>query len=329
MRLLKIGAFFATLSLVFYAGSYLSARPLEQSKSYSFPESLGRHYAVATGQYEDGGGFGDGPSTVFRQTFNLVHPLSGRIENLDIETTAIDIEFVPSEGDLIEIDVSSSRLDPKNPVQVDDSRAGVLRIMTQEEPKSLTSRQTWINLDFGNNEDETKKRNTLVIKVPAGIKTAIARTVSGDTRVATVLTDFKFQSTSGDLEIDSQENPLARIQNLIVETVSGDILSPGRFDRLRFNSVSGDVRLSSLDRVLEIDGNSISGDFNIDAQDSIDATVEFITTSGGLSVDTRHTTEPRSAKKNEIFKIGNGTAKIKFQSVSGDLSFGADSAVEE
>lgn len=328
MRLLKIGAFFSGLSVLLYVGSYLSARSLEQSKSYSFPESLGRHYSQASGHHADGGGYGESPSISFRQTVNVLNPLSGPIENLDIETTAIDIEIVPSESDLIDIDVSSGRLDPKNPVIVDDSRTGILRIMTQEATKDLATRRTWFNFDFSG-DDETKKRNTLVIKVPVGIKTAITRTVSGDATIAAVLKDFKFQSTSGDIEINSEMNPLARVQNLIVETVSGDLQSPGRFDRLRLNSVSGDVKLSSFDRVLEIDANSISGDFNIEAQDALDATVEFMTASGSLSIDSRHPTEPKVAKKNEIFKIGSGTAKIKFQSVSGDLSLGADAAIEE
>lgn len=321
MRLLKVGAIFAGLSLLFYVGSYLSARPLEQSKSYNFPESLGRHYAKATGHYADGGGYGDGPSIAFRQTVNLVHPLSGAIENLDIETTAIDVEIVPSESDTIDIDVSSGRLDSNNPVIVDDSRAGTLRIMTQEAPPNLSTRRTWFNFDFSG-DDDSKKRNTLVIKVPAGIKTAILRTVSGDAEIAAVLTDFKFQSTSGDIEIDSQTNPLARVQNLIIETVSGDFSSPGRFDRLRLNSVSGDIELSSFDRVLEIDANSISGDFTIESQDPLDATIEYTTKSGSLDFETKLVTEPSTPKKNEVFKIGQGTAKVKFQSVSGDFTFG-------
>lgn len=321
MRLIKFSSVFAVLGFVFLTLSYFAAKGLEQSKTYTFPESVGRHYAQVSGNFFEGGTSGD--TTVFKKSIPV--DVANPIDTVEIETIAIDVEVSHlAEGNDIEIELKTNRVDPKEPILIDSSHGKTLRIMTQEDKSGgRVGKRGWMVFNFDDDDNKSLKNNVLQIRVPKSISNAKVQTVSGDTQLATALASLHVQSKSGDVNILTTENPLARVEMLTVETVSGDLKGPGRFDRLRFNSVSGDMKLTSLDRVLDIDGATVSGDAKISATEPVDASIEFHTTSGDLrvapSLYPNGTDRKMRPRKNTAFTLGKGTARIKFNSVSGDL----------
>ena len=316
MRLIKFSLIALTIGLSCLLISYVAASQLEESKTYSYPQSLGRHYSKVSGRVFEGG-IGPGNATEFRKSI----PIDGSqiVDTVEIETTAIKVEVQPTDSAAIEIELASRRVNPTEPILIDSGRSKTIRIATQEENRSQSSGGGWLVFDFDDGSPPPPKRNTLLIRVPKTITNVQVRTISGDTKLATAVTSFHFQSKSGDMRIATNQNPLARVENLNIETVSGDLKGPGRFDRLKFNSVSGNIQLSSFDRVLDINAQSVSGDLEIETLELIDASVEFISKSGQAEIKPGFVSAPNGIKPNSIFKIGKGTAQVKFQTISGDF----------
>lgn len=317
MRLIKFSFISVALGVCFFGLSYGAASRLEQSKTYAYPESIARHYAQVSGKVFEGGTFGDGAVTEFKKTLPL--DPNFQIDSIDIETVTVDVELLPSESDSVEVSLASSRVDPKEPVLIDTTRGKTIHISTGEGKSDRVGRHGWMVFNFDSDSDSSPtKKNVLQIRIPKSVSRAQIQTVSGSALLATPLTTVKFQSKSGDARIETADNPLARVETLTIETVSGNLKGPGRFDHLRFNSVSGDVDISSLDRVLEIDGHSISGDLEVRTTEPLDVTVNFNSKSGGVKIDKKFRV-PESTSKNESFKIGQGTTHLNFQTISGNL----------
>ncbi len=321
MKLIKFSSIFAVLGFVFLTLSYFAAKGLEQSNTHTFPESVARHYAKVSGNFFEGST--NGETTVFKKSIPV--DSSNPFDTVELETVAIDVEVSQlANGNEIEIELKTDRVDPKEPVLIDATRGKTLRIMTQEDKSGgRVGKRGWMVFNFNDDNNKSLKNNVLQVRIPKSILNAKVQTVSGDTQLSTALASLHVQSKSGDVRILTTENPLARVELLTVETVSGDLKGPGRFDRLKFHSVSGDLKLTSLDRVLEIDGATVSGDAKISATEPVDALVEFQTTSGDLriapSLFPSGTNPKLRPKKNSAFTLGKGTARIKFNSVSGDL----------
>ncbi len=316
MRLIKFSLIALALGLSCFLVSYVSAARLEEAKTYAYPESLGRHYAKVSGRVFEGG-MGPGNTTEFKKSI----PAEGSqtVDTVEIETTAINVEIQTAPNDTIDIELASRKVNPTEPVLIDTGRGKTVRIATHEENRNLSSGRGWMVFDFDDGTAKPVKRNVLVVRIPKSITTVQIRTISGDARLATSVTSLHFQSKSGDVRIATAENPLARAENLTIETVSGDLKGPGRFDRLKFNSVSGDIQLSSFDRVLDINAQSVSGDLEIENSELIDAEVDFTTKSGKAEIKPGFAGAPAALKPNSIFKIGKGTANVKFQTISGDF----------
>lgn len=322
MRLIKISSFAAALGFICILISMLTAHRLEEAKAYSYPESIGRHYARVSNHVFEGGSFGSGQATEFKKSIAVDG--TNPVDTVEIESTSINIDLLPSENDTVDVNLVSNKVDPKEPVLIDSSRGSALRILAQENVKD-SFRRGWFVFNFNNEGDEHEiKRNVLQVRIPKSIKKVEIRTTSGDGLLSTAVTSLHFQSKSGDFKIQTSHNPLARVENLNVETVSGSFRGPGRFDHLRFNSVSGDLRLTSFDRVLELDAQTISGDLVVHSSEVLDADVTYATQSGQLHVSRavsggKRILHDSDDKKNAHFTIGKGTARIKLQSVSGDL----------
>lgn len=317
MRLAKISTLSLLIGLFFFGVSYATASRLEESKSYSYPESIARHYAQVSGSVFEGS-MQDGKIAEFKKTIPV--DAASPFEKIEIESTAVDVELSASPTDEIQIELASRRVDPKEPVLV-DTRGRTLRLLVQEKTRDLTQRRMWMSFNFDDSSAPVRK-NTLNVRLPKAILNAQVQTVSGDARVSTTLQNLHFQSKSGDIRIATLANPMARVTNLSVETVSGDLKGSGRFDQLRFNSVSGDLNLTSFDRVLSIDAKTVSGDVEIKSLEPVDAEFAFSTKSGKLEFDKDlRMPQPALTKNGEqtLFKIGKGTSKVQFQTTSGDL----------
>lgn len=320
MKLIKLSSIFAVLGFAFFGMSYLAARGLEETKRYSFPQSVGRHYAAVSGKVFEGGNFGNGTPTIFKKSVPMGS--SFPFDTVDIETTAVNVEISESKTDEIEIELMSNKVDPKEPVLIDVGRGKTLRIMTQEGDPDRAGRNGWMVFNFSSDSDSKPMRNNLLqVRVPKTVTIGQIRTASGGGKLATALTSLHFQSKSGGFSIATGDNPLARVTDLSFESVSGGLKGPGRFDRLKFNSVSGDIRLFNLDRVLEIDGHSVSGNIVLETSELLDAEIGFQSTSGDIKIARSLLPKGSQAKpeKNEPYKIGAGTMKIHVQSISGDL----------
>lgn len=329
MRLIKFSSIFAVLGFIFLALSFVAAKGLDQSKTYKFPESVVRHYAQVSGKVFEGGSFGSNAATIFKKSIP-VDDAANAFDTLDIETVAVNVEISqsPKDGE-IEIELMTNKVDPKEPVLIDTSRGKTVRIMTQEASKDQVGRHGWMVFNFDDDSGAELKHNVLQVRVPKSLTIGKVHTVSGDLKLAAALSQLHFQSTSGDFGILTKENPLARVANLTIETISGAVKGPGRFDHLRVNTVSGNTELSSLDRVLDIDAVTVSGNVRIQATEPIDADVDFQTKSGDLKIakELRSGVSGKSEpRKNSNFRLGKGNAKIKVQSVSGNLVIRATNA---
>jgi hypothetical protein len=317
MRLLKFSFVFVILGFCFFGLSYGAASRLEQSKSYSYPESIARHYAQVSGRVFEGGSFGSGEITEFKKSLPI--DPNADIDSIDVETVAVDVEFLPSETDSLEVSLASSHVDPNEPVLIDTSRGKTIHISTQEGNRDRVGRHGWMIFNFDSDSDSAPiRKNVLQIRIPKSVSRGQIQTVSGNALLATALSTLKFQSKSGDARIATGDNPLARVETLTIDTVSGDLKGPGRFDHLRFNSVSGDVDISSLDRVLDIDGHSVSGDLEIKTTEPLDVEVSFNSKSGDVKI-AKEFNVAKSLTKNATFRVGRGTTHLAFQTVSGDL----------
>ena len=142
------------------------------------------------------------------------------------------------------------------------------------------------------------------------------RSVSGDLGVSEHAGLLDANSVSGDLEVRR-----SRVRLGDIVTVSGDVgieavLSDPRQES-RVRTVSGDVELSLAEGAFEIEQKTVSGDLDVD--DDLRARVE------------------RPDRRDRRVAIGQGGARLRVKSVSGDLSLRrsgepaqrADEATEE
>jgi hypothetical protein len=321
MKLLKLSLLSFAISLAFFGTSYLVAGQLPEAEKYNFPESIGRHYAKATG-----GAVELGDATSFEQTIPLQNG-SVQITELDIETTAVDVHLESSpSSESVAVELRSSKVAKDRPLLVDTSRGQVVRILT-EEVASLPSRTGWMVFNFGDQEFQPK--TGLTLKVPSSVETVRVRTVSGDLKTYFFPKRLSFQSESGDLRLKNpaDETTTASIQNLTMETVSGDLRndagSTPRFQSLKFNSVSGDVKLHGWNSSIEsVFSQTVSGDFRIETQEPVNATISFESTSGQLRIESIDGAEQKQKPtRGSPIKttVGTGATQIVAVSVSGDF----------
>lgn len=312
MFLMKVSLVSALSSVLLFSASYIASMKLPEADRYRFPESIGRHYAAATGGSTEFGDYVNHEEKVELQNGSVP------IREIEIETSSIDLE-IESQQDptkrTIEMLVSSQKVEKERPLLIDLSRGETLRVMTNE-ISNPQGRGSFMVFNFS--DQAPQSRNKLLVRIPTGIDSVKIRSVSGDLSLRARPQVLHFQSKSGNLSIRTQNEDVRRINQLTVETVSGDLRGNGEFQALKFNSVSGDVKLTSWTNDIEsISFQTVSGDFQIElesvaAREAINATVNFDSKSGHLKIDDRE-------QKSRPLILGEGRAAISAVSVSGDF----------
>lgn len=90
------------------------------------------------------------------------------------------------------------------------------------------------------------------------------RTTSGDVETSYFAPVSSISSTSGDVEVEG------RIDDLLVATISGDIDVRADVVKMNFKAVSGDVDMQfDSDELRSINGNTVSGDIEIELPDGL------------------------------------------------------------
>lgn len=127
-----------------------------------------------------------------------------------------------------------------------------------------------------------------------------------------------------------------------ISSVSGDVAISGVTGRVRASAVSGDVRVRNVSgsvsasavsgdvevAVDRLEGDddmkfsSVSGDVNVNLPTNLDADVDLSSFSGSIKTDfpIEVRTEKYGSRTSARGKIGEGSARLKMSSVSGDLS---------
>ena len=171
---------------------------------------------------------------------------------------------------------------------------------------------------------------------------ADVQTVSGDVYLVTA-SDVRVHSISGDvhvqaspqstrLNLDSVSGDL-RLEggtgDLTLNSVSGDAqLSGGHFTRMHLKTVSGDVSGSvALTADGQLEAESVSGDVSIKFAGGLPAAdFDLQSLSGDVQSCRGHAAErPKFGPGSRLnFREGAGTAKVRAESKSGDVSLCAD-----
>ncbi len=129
------------------------------------------------------------------------------------------------------------------------------------------------------------------------------------------------ETVSGD--IDSRANR----ERLKLETVSGNIaVSTDSYREFSASSVSGDISLRGkpLDDA-RVDAETMSGDIRIDAGSDLSARIEAETFSGRIRSDFGKVEEPEHGPGRSLdTSVGDGRARIKIDTFSGDISIRRD-----
>ena len=157
------------------------------------------------------------------------------------------------------------------------------------------------------------------ISVPVGARIEI-NGVSSDVNVRGLFGEQNIRSVSGDLSVEAGGGRVGLTTvsgdalvtadgpvELNATTTSGDIqASSPRFEALRLRTVSGDMILNgSFAAGTQHVAESVSGDLSVEA-------------SGGLTVDTKKGLD-FTKKESRPVVVGDGTANLKFRTLSGDL----------
>lgn len=200
-----------------------------------------------------------------------------------------------------------------------------------EEPRNL-SRTTGRALAriFGG---EGRVNLTLEVEVPHGCELQFEG-VSADVQVAGLLGSQRYRTVSGDLllheaggsvRIDDTSGDLTirATEALALHTnaVSGDlsVVAP-HITALRVNSVSGDVELEgAFETAAEHRIDTVSGDVSVGLVGG--ATFEVRGLSTDISSRLPHRLEGRADQRRVV--VGDGAARVRFSSMSGDLSIAA------
>lgn len=328
MKLLKLSLFAFAISLGLLGSSYLVAQQLPEAEKYSFPESIGRHYAKVTGAIDIG------ELVEFQNTIPIANG-SVDIKTIEIETTSKNVSLAYTDGTEIEVYSSGPANGSGHPLNIDTSRGQTLRISSNENLNN-SSQKLWFVFNSTGKSKSTK--NDLRILIPESISSVTIQSESGDLLFHKGRSqrprelDVHFKSTSGDTRFHSAEETRFQIGNLKIDTVSGDLRGSSPFRNLDFNSVSGDIRLTELRGVEKIAMKTVSGDFRIETAEPVDASISFESTSGDMKIANQNGGEQKlKPTRGSPVKtvLGKGTAQIEVVSVSGDFKIEVEGSEEE
>ena len=163
--------------------------------------------------------------------------------------------------------------------------------------------------------------------------------VSGKIRLDSNARELEVGSVSGRVELSGSG------ERAHVETVSGDIDSRANRGRLKLETVSGNIA-AATDTYREfsassvsgdislrgkptddarVDAETMSGDIRIDASADLSARIEAETFSGRIRTDFGKVEEPEHGPGRSLdTTVGGGSARIKIDTFSGDISIRRD-----
>lgn len=120
--------------------------------------------------------------------------------------------------------------------------------------------------------------------------------------------ELDIDTVSGGITVDGGAEQIS------VDTTSGDVALSGTFQKIETDLVSGTLTAICAECPNTFEGNSVSGAFRITLPGNSAFVCDYDSVSGNLMSDF----EGEAAEGN-IYKVGEGTAKFSFDTVSGDL----------
>lgn len=153
----------------------------------------------------------------------------------------------------------------------------------------------------------------LEVLVPEAYADKIAEisvdTVSAAVFVKDVQTEeLDIDTVSGGITVDGAAKQAS------IGTTSGDIALSGTFQEIETDAVSGTLTAICTECPTAFEGNSVSGAFQITLPGDSSFACEYDSVSGRMISDFEGETY-----ENDVYKVGAGSAKFSFDSVSGDL----------
>lgn len=153
----------------------------------------------------------------------------------------------------------------------------------------------------------------LEVLVPASYSENIEE-ISVDTVSAAVfindmqLRELDIETVSGGVTVDGAAEQVS------IDTTSGDVAMSGTFYDIETDLVSGTLTAICIECPERFEGSSVSGAFQITLPENSAFVCEYDSVSGKLTSGfDGETTE------DNVYKVGNGSSKFNFETVSGDL----------
>ncbi len=142
--------------------------------------------------------------------------------------------------------------------------------------------------------------------------------VSGDVEIDGAKGLVNVKAVSGDVKIINAQGTIR------ADSVSGDVHVERASGSVNAKSVSGDVKvnLQNVDSDEAMEFTTVSGDVSVSMPSNLGADVDLKTLSGDIKTDFGITIEKREhgPGKSAHGRLGEGSRRVKMNSVSGDLS---------
>jgi len=214
------------------------------------------------------------------------------------------------------------------------------------EKLEITGNESRLKIEVKLPERTKNVEDTILhLKVPAGISLE-AEGVSADIRVKGVRGEVEAETVSGDvkLEVGSKRVEASSVsgdvtvtapsEEIRVESVSGDVTVRGAKGEIHGESVSGDIEVQARE-VKVFNGETVSGDFELDLELAREAKVSAETLSGEVRItlpklpEGEIDLETYSGELESMWPLGNadreynregvGKGRLRLHSFSGDI----------
>lgn len=282
--------------LVFAAASAFCASHLEESKGAHFPNNILNHLENKNEAQTVG------EEIQITKTFEI-----GKLKSLDLSSTTIDFEIVPSTTGKIELSVKSKKLIKEEPLIV--SQDGE-KLSLQLNEDSEKHKNTW---SFQISTHNRSGKETARIAIPSQIQDLALRSVSGDMDISADTRSLEIHGVSSDILLRGQA------QDLEGKTVSGDITIEKRIPKIKWTTVSGDLQLKPETAPDRLSFTSVSGDLKADWSAPLNAHVKMATVSGDLEVNGKEVDMDGIGTHRFEQNYGTGNSEVSVKTTSGDF----------
>lgn len=283
----------AVLTAACFFLSWLAAAAGGLNKVHAYPESVFRTYGAVK--------FATGKVVAARKVS------AKGVEELVIETTSTDVTLERGgANEQVEIELQGHYPALQEPLSI-ETRDGSIAVRTRE--AGTEGKGFRFNINFDGAE------GGLRMKVPAGVKRVLVKTVSGDMKFEDLdLITLAVKTTSGDLSLDR-----VKLGNLAFKSTSGDVSAEQlEVAKVQAESVSGDLDLDLENGDPKIEAITVSGDLDLSFRAKPSLKAELTTVSGELS--TERGDEERTVRgPTTTISLGEAKGAIFAKTTSGDL----------